>query len=91
MFEGLAAEDFAELPRDEEWLFGMSLLAPVCAFLGDTGRAALLYDLLWPYAERNALSVPDLSTGSVAPRSASSRRLWSGGTRPPRISKPRWL
>jgi tetratricopeptide (TPR) repeat protein len=66
VFEGLAANDFAELPRDEEWLFGMSLLAPVCAFLGDTRRAALLYDLVAPYADRNALSVPDLSTGSLS-------------------------
>src|SRR5215211_903349 len=66
VFQGLAADDFAELSRDEEWLFGMSLLAPVCAFLGDSTRSAVLYDLLSPYADRNALSVPELSTGSVS-------------------------
>ena len=66
VFEGLAADDFAELPRDEEWLFGMSLLAPVCAFLGDLRRVARLYELLAPHAARNALSIPDLSTGSVS-------------------------
>ena len=66
IFEGLAADDFAELPRDEEWLFGMTLLASACAFLGDVPRAKVLHDLLVPYADRNALSVPDLSTGSVS-------------------------
>jgi eukaryotic-like serine/threonine-protein kinase len=65
-FERLAASDFAELPRDEEWLFGLSLLAPVCAFIGDTRRALLLHDLLAPYAHLNAVSVPDVSTGAVS-------------------------
>lgn len=66
VFEDLAVDDFAGLPRDEEWLFGMTLLASVCARLRDRRRAALLYELLSPYADRNALSVPDLSTGAVS-------------------------
>ena len=65
-FETLAADDFAALPRDEEWLYGMTLLAPVCASLGDERRAELLYGLLAPYGDRNALSVPDVAAGSVA-------------------------
>ncbi|MGZ4201846.1 MAG: hypothetical protein ACXVRH_07290 [Thermoleophilaceae bacterium] len=65
-FELVAAGDCAGLPRDEEWLFGMTLLAPVCAFLGDEVRALSLHDLMSPYADRNALSVPDLSTGAVS-------------------------
>jgi tetratricopeptide (TPR) repeat protein len=66
VFERLATGEFAELPRDEEWLFGMALLAPVCEFLADPPRAEVLYALLRPYADRSALSVPDLSTGSVS-------------------------
>ena len=65
-FETLAADDFVALPRDEEWLYGMTLLAPVCASLGDERRAGLLYGLLAPYGDRNALSVPDVAAGAVA-------------------------
>jgi hypothetical protein len=65
-FEALAADGFAALPRDEEWLYGMTLLAPVCASLRDAPRAELRHDLLAPYGDRNALSVPDVAAGSVA-------------------------
>ena len=85
-FELVAAGDFAGLPRDEEWLFGMTLLAPVCAFLGEEARAASLYDLMSPYADRNALSVPDLSTGAVPALSASSPGSPAAPTRPRRTS-----
>jgi tetratricopeptide (TPR) repeat protein len=51
-FERLAAKDFSDLPRDYTWLASVDLLAEVCAFLCDTARAALLYDLLRPYADR---------------------------------------
>ena len=84
IFEALSADDFGELPRDEEWLFGMTLVASVCAALRDAGRAAVLYELLSPYADRNALSVPDVSTGSVS-RSlgalAASMGRWEEATR----------
>jgi DNA-binding CsgD family transcriptional regulator len=53
VFDDLAVDDFAGLPRDAHWLSGITLLSEVCAFLGDTRRAALLYDLLLPYAGRN--------------------------------------
>jgi len=65
-FEGLVAGDFSELPRDEDWLFGMTLIAEVCAHLGDARRAAVLHDLLLPYAARMALSPPNVCTGSVS-------------------------
>jgi len=52
-FEPLAVEDFAALPRDFGWLAGMALLSIACAFLDDRPRAAVLYDLLAPYARRN--------------------------------------
>ena len=55
-FEALAASDFADLPRDSTWLSGLALLAEYCAAMGDARRAATLYDLLLPYAERNIVT-----------------------------------
>jgi DNA-binding CsgD family transcriptional regulator len=52
-FERLAANDFADLDEDWVWLSSVALLAEVCAFLGDVRRAARLYELMLPYAERN--------------------------------------
>jgi predicted ATPase/class 3 adenylate cyclase/DNA-binding CsgD family transcriptional regulator len=49
-FEHLAQHDFADLPRDALWMGCIIYLAEVCAFLGDTVRAATLYKLLLPYA-----------------------------------------
>jgi tetratricopeptide (TPR) repeat protein len=55
-FEILAADDFAGLGWDASWLGGIILLSHACLFLGDTRRAATLYELLHPYAGRNVLS-----------------------------------
>ena len=52
-FEQLATNNFAALPRDNNWLIGATLLAETCAFLADTRHAATLYELLLPYAEHN--------------------------------------
>jgi tetratricopeptide (TPR) repeat protein len=49
-FEHLAEYNFSTLPRDALWLGCLSFLADVCAYLGDAARAALLYELLRPYA-----------------------------------------
>ncbi len=54
-FERLAESDFDDLPQDGNWLIGISLLCGVCAFLGDTRRAAILYDLLLPFAGQNVV------------------------------------
>ena len=51
-FEVLAANRFADLPRDDVWVAALAMLAEVCAFLGDAPRAAQLYDLLLPHASR---------------------------------------
>jgi tetratricopeptide (TPR) repeat protein len=53
-FEALARDDFAGVPRDLFWLGTLCLLAEGCGRLGDRARAATLYRLLEPYAERNA-------------------------------------
>ena len=54
--DALAADGYAALPRDTNWLTSMALLASVCAHLRDAERAAPLYDLLRPYAGRVAVS-----------------------------------
>ena len=51
-FERLAARDFDDLPRDGRWATCLAYLAEVCAALSDHRRAAMLYRLLLPYADR---------------------------------------
>ena len=41
--EELTADDFAFLPFDQEWLYGMSLLSETCGFLDHSASAAVLY------------------------------------------------
>jgi DNA-binding SARP family transcriptional activator/tetratricopeptide (TPR) repeat protein len=65
-FEALAADDFAALPFDEEWLVGMGLLAETASSLGDTRRGGVLYRKLLPYADRVAVGIPEICTGSVS-------------------------
>lgn len=62
----LAVEDFRDFPRDAPWLHAMSLLSELCALLGDTRRARLLYDLLAPYEGRNVISLGAAYIGPVA-------------------------
>jgi tetratricopeptide (TPR) repeat protein len=66
-FEGLAAQDFADLPRDYIWLASASMLAEVCALLGDRHRAASLYQHLVPFSTRTVTSgAAMVSMGPVA-------------------------
>ena len=54
------------LPFDQEWLFGISLLAEASALLGDSGSAARLYPLLLPWAALNAADLAEGFRGSVS-------------------------
>ena len=65
-FLELAHDNFAGLPRDNNWLFGMSLLAETCVALRDSTRASALYELLHPFAPGNAITAPEVSSGSVS-------------------------
>jgi tetratricopeptide (TPR) repeat protein len=65
-FQELAMTGFAVIPRDNQWLLAMSVLPEVAHFLRDTESAAVLHDLLVPYAELNVMFAPELVTGSVA-------------------------
>jgi DNA-binding CsgD family transcriptional regulator len=54
-FEDFAARDFAGLARNFVWLLNMAFLTEVCAALDDARRAAVLYQLLLPYADQHIL------------------------------------
>jgi DNA-binding SARP family transcriptional activator/tetratricopeptide (TPR) repeat protein len=62
----LATDRFASLPFDEEWLISTAVLGDAASDLGEVEHAAVLYELLLPYAERIAISYPEVSTGAVA-------------------------
>lgn len=64
--DDLAADDFSALPFDQEWLYGMSLLAETSALLRDTDSAAVLYRLLLPWAAFNVVDVAEGFRGSVS-------------------------
>jgi eukaryotic-like serine/threonine-protein kinase len=63
-----ARSDFADLPRDGLWILHLCSLAEACVLLGDERRAAQLYQLLSPYADRNAISITTMPFGPVALR-----------------------
>jgi tetratricopeptide (TPR) repeat protein len=64
--EQLAANAFAEIPVDNDWLFCMSFLADASERLGAAGHASTLYDLLLPHAGRNASHADEISLGDVS-------------------------
>jgi DNA-binding CsgD family transcriptional regulator len=70
VFEHLAADDFTGIPRDALWASCMAYLAEVCAFLHDAQRAATLYRLLLPYAQRSIVA-----GGHIASLASASRYL----------------
>jgi class 3 adenylate cyclase/tetratricopeptide (TPR) repeat protein len=50
-FDTLAADGFADVPRNNTWTPTMALAATVCAALGDQQRAGILHDLIVPYED----------------------------------------
>jgi tetratricopeptide (TPR) repeat protein len=64
--DALAEDDFSVLPFDQEWLYGMSLLAETSALVGDTDSATVLYGLLAPWGALNAADVGEGFRGSVS-------------------------
>jgi class 3 adenylate cyclase/tetratricopeptide (TPR) repeat protein len=66
-FEQVATHDFTDLPHDHLYLMCLFQLTETCVYLGDQRRAALLYDLLAPYAHLNIMIKPGvIVVGSVA-------------------------
>ena len=65
LFDQLAANEFAAFPKDNEWLFAMSLLAETAVALDDHERSTSLYAQLLPYAGLVALAGSEVSGGPV--------------------------
>ena len=63
-----APDGFADLPRNGLWILHLCSLAEACVFLRDKERAAQIYDLLAPYADRNAIAISTMPYGPVALR-----------------------
>jgi len=55
LVDELAAQSFADIPQDGDWMIAITLLADVVADLRDAPRAALLYDMLAPYRRQNVV------------------------------------
>jgi DNA-binding SARP family transcriptional activator len=64
--ETVAAEDFAGIPFDEEWEVSLCFLAETASRLEEKDQAAALYRLLLPYADRVAISYPEISLGPIS-------------------------
>ena len=65
LFDELAADDFGAFPKDNEWLFAISLLAETAVVLDDRAPAECLYAQLSPYAGLVALAASEVSIGPV--------------------------
>jgi tetratricopeptide (TPR) repeat protein len=62
----LAANAFADISFDNDWLLCMSFLADAIEHLADAARAATLYDLVLPYAALNGSNADEISVGAMA-------------------------
>lgn len=66
LFEAMTSRGLANLPWDNDWLMGMSLLSDVAVRLRDKERASALYELISPYSDRNGFGHPEFCTGSMS-------------------------
>jgi tetratricopeptide (TPR) repeat protein len=66
LLHDLTRRDLSDWHVDEEWRFSISLLAQTCAMLGDSERAAILYELLEPHGSLNAVAVPEAALDSTS-------------------------
>lgn len=65
--ESLVRDNCAAIPRDWNWLDNMRGLSMLCVALRDTQQAAIVYELLLPYADRNITAGwGDVAHGSAA-------------------------
>jgi len=62
----IAADGFACVAFDNEWLSSVCFLAEVAVALAEREHAATLYELLLPYAGLNALDFHEIWLGSVS-------------------------
>jgi hypothetical protein len=82
--DDLAAQDFSAVQRDNEFLFSLAFVADAADSLADVHAAAVLYDLLVPYAHLNACNADEVATGSVSRTLgvlAATLSRWEDGAR----------
>jgi len=65
LFRDLAADDFAALQRDTEWICSASVLAQTCAALRDARAAATLHRLMLPFEALNVANIPEMIRGAT--------------------------
>jgi hypothetical protein len=63
-----AQNGFANRPRNGLWIIHLCSLAEACVLVRDKERAAQIYDLLFPYADRHAIAISSMPYGPVALR-----------------------
>ena len=67
ILDEIAVNDFTDIPRNWLWLAIMTMLSETSVALGDAPRAAKLYEILLPYADRNVTANTAISCfGSVS-------------------------
>jgi eukaryotic-like serine/threonine-protein kinase len=79
-----AGGGFEELHRDGLWVLHLCALAEACVLISDERRGAELYELLLPFADRNAVSYTQQPFGPVALRLgmlAAQARRWEEAER----------
>jgi tetratricopeptide (TPR) repeat protein len=63
--EDMTRDDIWALPRDNQWLLGMSILADAAALVPDPPHVETMYERLVPFAGKNAIGVAQGVTGAV--------------------------
>ncbi len=66
IFDYITSNDLESIPHNTSWYAVMVLLSEVCVYLDDAPRAEVLYKLMAPYADRNALLDVHVCYGPVA-------------------------
>jgi tetratricopeptide (TPR) repeat protein len=66
LYDEMAADRFGSFPRDNEWIFALTLLAPLSVRHEHTEGISALYELLLPFADRHAVGHAEGTTGSVS-------------------------
>ena len=66
IFDYITSNGLESIPRNNSWYAIMVLLSEVCVYLDDPERAEVLYNLMAPYAERNALLDVHVCYGPMA-------------------------
>jgi hypothetical protein len=78
--EVCTGEGLSCLRRDDDWLSRLVFLADACVEIGDAERAPMLYALLVPYADRNAITERGWAAWGAAARPLGRLAALAGET-----------